>query len=290
MSLLNLKEYCKDDIMSLLDLAFEFKKGKQVDYLQKRVICNLFFEPSTRTHYSFEMAAIRLGCKTINFNPDTSSICKNETMYDTVRFFESIEPDLLVIRDRSDNYYTQFKNMKIPIVNGGDGKLSHPTQSLLDLMTIYENFNKISNLKILIIGDIKHSRVAHTNIEILKKLGNEVFLSSPKEFQQSDLFFVDIDDVIEKMDVVMVLRVQFERHEDLSFNPKNFLEEFGLSDARVKKLKSDAIIMHPAPFNEGVEISRGAIECDKSKIFEQMKNGLYLRMAVLHSELQKSIT
>ncbi len=287
MSLLNLKGMSKQDILSLLNLAFEFKQGKQVNFNQEKVICNLFFEPSTRTHYSFTMAAKRLGCQTIDFNPSGSSILKKETNYHTIRFFEAIEPDVLVIRDRQDQYYTQFENSKIPIVNGGDGCSSHPTQSLLDLMTIYENFNTISNLKILIIGDIKHSRVAHTNIEILKKLGNEVFLSSPEEFRQRDLFFVDIDEVIKEVDVVMVLRVQVERHENQSFTPENFLQLHGLSNERYALLKDDAIVMHPAPFNIGVEIAEEVIESDKSRIFDQMKNGLFLRMAVLYNELQK---
>lgn len=286
MSLLNLHHFGKDEILSILDLAFEFKNGKNVNFNQEKVICNLFFEPSTRTHYSFEMAAKRLGCQTIDFNPSGSSILKNETMEDTVRFFESIEPDVLVIRDREDRYYEKFKNIKIPIVNGGDGASSHPTQSLLDLMTIYEHFNTISNLKILILGDIKHSRVAHTNIEILKKLGNEVFLSSPKEFRQPDLFFVEIDEVIQEVDVVMVLRVQLERHENLSFDPENFLELHGLSKKRYDLIKENAIVMHPAPFNEGVEIAREVIEAPKSRIFHQMKNGLFLRMAVLYNELR----
>lgn len=286
MSLLHLYNHTKDDILALLDLGLEFKKGKEIDFKGKKIICNLFFEPSTRTHYSFEMAANRLGCQTIDFNPSASSLLKNETFYHTVRFFESIKPDLMVIRHQEDNYYKQFSDMKIPIVNGGDGKSNHPTQSLLDLMTIYENFGTISNLKILIVGDIKHSRVAHTNIEVLERLNNEVYLASPKEFQQEDLFFVDIDEMIDKVDVVMLLRMQFERHEDLSFDSINYLEEYGMSKERYQKLKKDAIIMHPAPFNVGIEIDETVVEADKSRIFQQMTNGLYLRMAVLYNELK----
>ncbi|MDF9866663.1 aspartate carbamoyltransferase catalytic subunit [Bacilli bacterium PM5-3] len=287
MSLFNLRNYSKDDIIELLDLALEFKNGKEIDFQQRKVVANLFFEPSTRTHYSFDMAAKRLGCQTISFNPAGSSLAKNETFYDTVKFFEAIKPDALVIRHKEDNYYKQFKNIEIPIINGGDGVCNHPTQSLLDLLTIYENFKTISDLKILIVGDIKHSRVAHTNIEVLERLGNEVYLTSAKPFQEKDLFFVDFDEYIDKVDVVMLLRVQFERHQEadgLSYD--TYLDEYGLSESRYDKLKDNAIILHPAPFNRGVEIAGSLVEREKSKIFEQMSNGLFLRMAVLYNELK----
>jgi len=287
MNLLTLHDFSKDDIIELLDLAREFKNGKEVDFQQKKVIANMFFEPSTRTNYSFEMAAKRLGCQTINFNSAGSSIEKNETFYDTVKFFEAIEPDALVIRHSEDNYYKQFENIKIPIVNGGDGVSSHPTQSLLDLMTIYENFKTISGLKILIVGDIKHSRVAHTNIEVFERLGNEVLLTAAKPFQETDLFFVDFDEYIDKVDVVMLLRVQFERHQAaLGIPIGNYLNDYGMTKSRYDKMKDNAIIMHPAPFNRGYEIDGDLVEMPKTKIFEQMKNGLFLRMAVLYNALK----
>jgi aspartate carbamoyltransferase catalytic subunit len=287
MSLLNLKQFNKEDIISLLDLAIEFKNGKKVDYNQNKVACNLFFEPSTRTHYSFDMAAKRLGCQTINFNTDTSSLVKNETFYDTVKFFETIKPDVLVIRSIIDNYYEQFNNFKIPIVNGGDGVSNHPTQSLLDLLTIYEQFKTIDNLNILIVGDIKHSRVAHTNIDILERLGNKVFLAGPEHFQEEGLFFVDLDEYMTKVDVVMLLRVQFERHEKSGIVEKrDYLNKYGLNKKRYDMLKENAIILHPAPFNRGVEIDGNLVEANKSRIFAQMENGLYLRMAVLYKELE----
>ncbi|MDR1781400.1 MAG: aspartate carbamoyltransferase catalytic subunit [Bacilli bacterium] len=285
MNLLNLYDYSKDDILSLIELALEFKSGqKKVNYNQEKVVCNLFFEPSTRTHYSFEMAAKRLGCQTISFNPSGSSLEKNETFYDTVKFFEAIQPDALVIRSSEDNYYEQFNNLEVPLINGGDGKSNHPTQSLLDLVTIYENFNTISGLKVLIVGDIKHSRVAHTNIDILERLGNEVFLTGPKPFQEEGLFFVDFDEYISKVDVVMLLRMQFERHsEDSGLNYDTYLDEYGLNKKRYALMKDEAIIIHPAPFNRGLEIDTDLVESPKSKIFEQMRNGLYLRMAVLYN-------
>jgi len=288
MSLYNLDAFSKEDIVSLLELALEFKNGKKVNFNQEKVVCNLFFEPSTRTHYSFDMAAKRLGCQTINFNTEGSALEKNESFYDTVKFFEAIEPDVLVIRSQIDKYYESFSNFKVPIVNGGDGVSNHPTQSLLDLLTIYEQFKRLDNLNILIVGDIKHSRVAHTNIKIMEKLGNQVFLAGPPPFQEEDLFFVDLDEYLPKVDVVMMLRIQFERHqESFEFSKEEYLDHYGLNQRRYDLLKDDAIIMHPAPFNRGIEIADEIVEADKSRIFTQMKNGLFLRMGVLYNELNK---
>ncbi|WP_423364376.1 aspartate carbamoyltransferase catalytic subunit [Mycoplasma sp. P36-A1] len=287
MSLLNLNDFTKKEIIDLLDLAIEFKNGKEVDFKMKKVVCNLFFEPSTRTHYSFDMAAKRLGCQTINFNPDSSSLEKMETFYDTIKFFESIEPDALIIRSKIDNYYKQLNNIKIPIINGGDGVSNHPSQSLLDLLTIYETYNRIDNLNILIVGDIKHSRVAHTNIDILERLGNKIYLSSPEPFQEKDLFFEDLDKTIPKVDVVMLLRVQFERHaHKFEIDKEEYLDKYGLNQKRYNMMKENAIILHPAPFNRGIEIASELVEAPKSKIFDQMNNGLYLRMAVIYNELK----
>lgn len=287
MSLLHLKDKTKEDIYEIINLALEFKNGKKVDFQQQKIAVNLFFEPSTRTHYSFEMAAKRLGCQTIDFNPDISSLKKDETFYDTIKFFESIEPDILIIRDKQDNYYEQFKNFKIPIVNGGDGVSNHPTQSLLDLMSIYEKFQTISGLNILIVGDIKHSRVAHTNIDILKRLGNNVFLTSPKPLQEAEFSYVDFDEYVAKVDVVMLLRIQFERHQgSLDISYKEYLDLYGLNKKRYDMMKEDAIILHPAPFNRGLEIADELVESEKSYIYRQMKNGLFIRMAVLYSELK----
>ncbi|MDR3215587.1 MAG: aspartate carbamoyltransferase catalytic subunit [Bacilli bacterium] len=288
MNLFNLYDYSKDDILKLLDLALQFKHNKlRVNFNQEKVICTLFFEPSTRTHYSFEMAAARLGAQCISFNAVGSSLDKNESFYDTVKFFEAIVPDAIVIRHSIDNYYQQFTNLKVPLINGGDGQCNHPTQSLLDLMTIYENFKTISNLKILIVGDIKHSRVAHTNIEIFKRLGNEVFLAGPKPFHEEGLFFVDFDEYIDQVDVVMLLRMQFERHhEDIGLNYDTYLDDYGLNQKRYDLMKPQAIIMHPAPFNRGLEIDGNLVESEKSKIFEQMTNGLFVRMAVLYNAIK----
>ena len=183
MNILKLEDLKVEEIEELLENAIKFKKGsKKIDYNGKKVIANLFFEPSTRTHYSFEMAEYKLGCKTIEFTEETSSIKKGESLYDTVKTFESIGVDAIVIRHREDEYYNKLKNINIPIINAGDGKKDHPSQSLLDLMTIKEEFGKFEGLKVLIIGDIKHSRVAHSNIKVMERLGMEVYTSGPQEF------------------------------------------------------------------------------------------------------------
>lgn len=287
MSLLHLRDKSKDDILDIINLALEFKNGKKIDFQQQKVIVNLFFEPSTRTHYSFDMAAKRLGCQTIDFNPDISSLKKNESFYDTIKFFESIEPDIMIIRSEEDNYYNQFDNFKIPIVNGGDGITSHPTQSLLDLMSIYEKFKTISDLKIMIAGDVKYSRVAHTNIDIFKRLGNEVYLASPEPLQDAEFSYVDFDEYLPQVDVIMLLRTQKERHHgQVDIDYDTYLENHGLNQKRYDSLKEDAIILHPAPVNRGLEIASDLVEADKSYIYRQMNNGLYIRMAVLFNELK----
>ena len=287
MNILNLKEMETKKIYEILDLAEEFEKGKQVDYKGKKIIANLFFEPSTRTHYSFDTAELRLGCRTMNFDASNSSIKKGETLYDTVKTFESFGIDGVVIRHTQNEYYKDLVDkIKIPILNGGDGSGSHPSQSLLDLYTIRKEFGKFEGLKIVIVGDIKHSRVAHTNIEIMKRLGMEVYISGPEEYQEPEYEFRKFDEIIEKVDIVMLLRVQHERHADnTDFSEKEYNEKYGLNKNNVTKMKKNAIIMHPAPFNRGVEIADEIVECEKSRIFPQITNGVYIRMALLNMVL-----
>ncbi len=174
MNIFTLNDFSTTDINSILDEAEEFKAGKKVDFKGKKVVANLFFEPSTRTHYSFDKAAYNLGCRTQNFDTTNSSIQKGETLYDTVKFFESIGCDAVVIRHSKENYYQDLVGkIKIPLVSGGDGTGNHPSQSLLDLMTIREEFGHFDGLKIVIVGDIVHSRVAHSNYEIIVNLKNQ---------------------------------------------------------------------------------------------------------------------
>lgn len=287
MNILKLADLDLKEIEEILDLAASFKSGnKKINYNGEKIIANLFFEPSTRTHYSFEVAELKLGCKAIDFTAETSSIKKGESLYDTVKTFESLGVNAVVIRHKEDEYYKKLKNINIPIINGGDGTKDHPSQSLLDLYTIKEEFGHFKGLKVLIVGDIKHSRVAHSNIKVMQRLGMEVYTSGPKEFRDDDLEFVDFEEYLPKVDVVMLLRIQLERHESaLNINKEEYNKKFGLNNENVIKMKENSIIMHPAPFNRNVEISDDVVECSKSRIFKQMENGVYVRMAMINKAL-----
>ncbi len=278
-----LKELQIEEILSLLDLAEECRLGKHCNELNGKLIANLFFEPSTRTQYSFNTAEERLGCKVINFNPQASSLQKGESFYDTVKTFESFGVDGLVIRDRADEYYRSLiGKIHCPIFNAGDGKKDHPTQSLLDLLTIRQEFGHFEGLKIAIVGDVKYSRVAHTNIEVMERLGMQCFISGPEEYRDKEYQYLNFEQAVREMDILMLLRVQHERHEQkMTLSTEEYHQQFGLTPARVKQMQEHAIIMHPAPFNRGVEIADEVVECEKSRIFKQIQNGVYVRMAVL---------
>jgi len=283
--LLALRNLSVDEIMEILLEAEKIEEGKTYD-LSNKIVASLFFETSTRTQYSFLTAMAKLKIKELNFNPVGSSLSKGESFYDTVKTFESLGVDAFVIRHSEDEYYKQLKNIKVPIINGGDGSKDHPTQSLLDLYTIYQEFKNFQGLKIAIVGDIKHSRVAHTNIEVMKRLGMEVKLSGPKEFWEEGYDFLALEEVLPKVDIVMLLRVQNERHQSLfKLSNAEYLEKYGLTMAKVNIMKKNAIIMHPAPFNRGVEIADDVVECPKSRIFKQMANGVFIRQAVLKRSL-----
>ena len=287
MNILKLADLEVEEIEKILENAAAFKSGqKKINYNGDKIIANLFFEPSTRTHYSFETAELRLGCKTIDFEAETSSMKKGETLYDTIKTFESFGIDALVIRHKEDEYYKQLENIKIPILNGGDGTKDHPSQSLLDLFTIKEEFGHFKGLKVLIVGDIKHSRVAHSNIKVMERLGMEVYTSGPQEFKDDNLKFVDFNEYLPKVDVVMLLRIQLERHEEqMSIDKEEYNKKYGLNNENVCKMKDNAIIMHPAPFNRNVEISDDVVECSKSRIFKQIENGVFVRMAMIEMVL-----
>ena len=279
--LLTLKSLSNEQIHDILTYAISLKEGLEVSYEGKK-FSTLFFENSTRTHYSFVAAMMNLGIKVIDVNVTGSSVNKGESLYDTVKTFEALGVDGVVIRHSQDEYFKELEGINIPIFNGGDGKTNHPTQSLLDLMTIYEEYGHFEGLKCCIIGDISHSRVAHTNITVMQKLGMDVYVSGPEEFNDNSAPYLTIDEAIKTCDVIMLLRVQFERHsENMSMTNEEYHKEFGLTLERVSKMKDKAIIMHPAPVNRGVEIASDVVECEKSRIFKQMTNGVYVRMAVI---------
>ena len=279
--LLTLKALETNQIMELIEYAIKLKNGYVVKYPDKKV-ATLFFENSTRTHYSFQTALINLGINVLSCDVRNSSVAKGETLYDTVRTFEALGVDGVVIRSSVDEYFNELENINIPIFNGGDGKSNHPTQSLLDLMTIYEEFGKFAGLKCCIVGDILHSRVAHTNIEVMERLGMEVYISGPSEYNDNSAKYIPFDEAVQTMDVIMLLRVQFERHsESMSMTVEEYHEKYGLSTKRVEEMLPHAIIMHPAPVNRGVEIADEVVECAKSRIYKQMTNGVYIRMAAI---------
>ena len=239
-----------EEIMNLIQTADGYSKGQEVPQLTGKVIANLFFEPSTRTQYSFAMAEHKVGLHALDFTAETSSIQKGETLYDTVKTFEAIGVDAVVIRHPQNNYFDELiDNLNIPIFNGGDGSGNHPTQSLLDLLTIYQEFGKFEGLKIAIVGDIAHSRVAHTNIEVMNRLGMEVHVVAPEQFQELGYDWETLDEVIEEMDIIMLLRVQHERHDGgMELTKEQYHQQYGLTIEREQRMKEDAIIMHPAPF------------------------------------------
>jgi aspartate carbamoyltransferase catalytic subunit len=211
--LLTLKQLETNKIIELIEYAIKLKNGYIVKYPDKKV-ATLFFENSTRTHYSFQTALMNLGIKVLSCDVRNASVAKGETLYDTVRVFESFGVDGVVIRSSVDEYFKELENIQIPIFNGGDGKTNHPTQSLLDLMTIYEEFGRFEGLKCCIVGDIAHSRVAHTNIEVMERLGMEVYITGPSEYNDNSAKFIPFDEAVKTMDVMMLLRVQFERHQE----------------------------------------------------------------------------
>ena len=267
-NLFRLKDLTTKEINDLLDLANECKTGKYDNYLNNKIVANCFFEPSTRTQYSFNTAQLKLGMKVISFNAENSSLKKGETFYDTIKTFESFGIDGIVIRSRENRYYEQLKNISISIINAGDGSCDHPSQSLLDLLTIRNEFGHFEGLKIAIVGDIKYSRVAHTNIEVMERLGMDCYVSGPEEYREEGYKFIDFDQAVEQMDIIMLLRVQHERHEQsMQISVEDYHKYYGLNMERVNRMKDHAIIMHPAPFNRNVEIADDVVECEKSRIF-----------------------
>lgn len=271
------------EVTALLEEAQAFRDKAIFPNLSGKIACNLFFEPSTRTHYSFCVAEEKLGMRVVSFHPESSSLQKNESFYDTVKTFDSFGPDVLVIRHVENEYYNQLMgHVRAPILNGGDGTGNHPTQSLLDLLTIRQEFGGFDGLKVAIVGDVKHSRVAHTNMEVMRRLGMRVVAAGPEEFMDEALETEPFDHAVETCDVVMMLRIQYERHQMRDhFTVEEYHQAYGLTKKRADAMKRGAIIMHPAPFNRNVEIADEVVECEKSRIFRQMENGVYVRMAAL---------
>lgn len=292
--MLRITDLSVEKITKLLQEAEEFSQGKISKAKNEIYVSNLFFENSTRTKTSFDVAQRKLGLKVVPFDIATSSVNKGESLYDTVKTLKSLGIDLCVIRHQKEKFYAELKEIDLAIINGGDGTGDHPSQNLLDLMTIQQEFRKFKGLKIGIVGDVKHSRIANSNAEVLRKLGAKVYFSGPEQwFDEGPLMngtYLSINDLIEKVDVLMLLRIQHERHESkekLKLSAEKYHKQFGLTKEREKTMKKNAIIMHPAPINRGVEIDGDLIECKRSRIFKQMENGVFVRVAILKSALEE---
>jgi aspartate carbamoyltransferase catalytic subunit len=290
--MLTIAELTPQKIYKILDDALLFANGKIMVAEKEVFVSNLFFEDSTRTKTSFDVAERKLGLQVIPFDVNQSSVNKGETLYDTIKTLKAIGINLVVIRHKMDRYFDELQEIDIPVINAGDGTGNHPSQSMLDLMTIKQEFGKFEGLHVGIVGDLKHSRVAHSNAEALQKLGAKVNFSGPKEWFDSELVnsgvFQELDHLIETVDVLMLLRIQHERHDHKTkMTAEEYLEKYGLTVEREKRMKSHAIIMHPAPINRGVEIASSLVECARSRIFKQMENGVYARMAILKDALEQ---
>ncbi len=290
--MLRITELSAEKINSLLKTADEFSKGKNLKAKKEIFVSNLFFENSTRTKTSFDIAERKLGLNVVPFDIQSSSLNKGESLYDTVKTLESLGIDLCVIRHEKEKFYNELKNINSIIINGGDGTNDHPSQNLLDLMTIYQEFGKFKGLKIGIVGDVKHSRVANSNAQALRKLGAKVYFSGPEKwFDEGTIIngtYQSINELVKEVDVLMLLRIQHERHgEKMKITLDNYHKKFGLTKEREKKMKKNAIIMHPAPINRGVEIDDDLVECKRSRIFKQMENGVFARMAILYTALEQ---
>lgn len=290
--LIGLKGMNQSEIQSILNRAayWENYPAKVTNKMHNRFVANMFFENSTRTRFSFEIAEKRLGAQVLNFSAAVSSVQKGESIYDTVRTLESMGIDIGVIRLKPIGLLQEMaEKISVPLINAGDGNNEHPTQALLDIYTMMKHFGHVKGLRVAIIGDVLHSRVARSNLWGLRAMGADVVLCAPPNMQAPELSeyasYVSIDEAL-KADVVMMLRVQLERHEKgMIKSAEDYRREYGLTVERAERLAPHAIIMHPAPVNRGVEIDSELVEHPRSKIFTQMQHGVPIRMAVLERAL-----
>jgi aspartate carbamoyltransferase catalytic subunit len=292
--LLGLEELTREEIELILATAESFKEVstreiKKVPALRGKTVVNLFYEPSTRTRVSFEVAAKRLSADVINIATETSSVKKGETLIDTGRNIEALKVDIIVMRHNYSGAAAMLaRHVHASVVNAGDGWHEHPTQALLDMFTLKEKLGRIDGLNVSIVGDIAHSRVARSNIWGLTKLGARVTVCAPKILIPPAIEELgvkvthDIDEALRNADAVNVLRMQFERDEQNAFPQQlEYFKNFGITRERLEKAKKDIIVMHPGPINRGVEMSSEVADGANSVILEQVTNGIAVRMAVL---------
>ncbi|MCP3177898.1 aspartate carbamoyltransferase catalytic subunit [Desulfuromonas sp. KJ2020] len=293
--ILGTEQLSREDIIQILDTAESFREInaraiKKVPTLRGKTIVNLFYEASTRTRTSFEIAGKRLSADTINISASSSSVVKGETLEDTARNIEAMNPDIIVMRHSASgapNYLAQ--RLDCSVINAGDGAHEHPSQALLDLLTIRQHKGKIEGLKVAIIGDIAHSRVARSGLYALVKMGATVRLAGPGTMIPPGIerlgaeVYTNINQALDGADVVMMLRIQLERQgKTLLPTLREYARFYGLNKENLKLAKKDAIIMHPGPMNRGVEISSIVADGDQNVILEQVENGVAVRMALLY--------
>ena len=296
--LLGIRDLSPAEVVGILDTAESFREisnreVKKVPALRGKTVINLFFESSTRTRTSFELAAKRLSADAVNISVSSSSLSKGETLLDTALNLDAMAPDCIVVRHSSAGVPHQLaKVSKAAIVNAGDGANEHPTQALLDAMTIREHKGKIEGLEVAIVGDILHSRVARSNIHLLTKLGAKVRVAGPGTLVPAAFQFLvetgltfcaNVEDAIRDADVVMILRIQRERQDSAYFPTlREYSIHYGLTNERLDLAKQDAIVLHPGPMNRGIEIASDVADSSRSLILDQVKYGVAVRMAVLY--------
>ena len=293
--ILGTESLSREEIESILDTAVSFKEVstrliKKVPTLRGRTIINLFFEASTRTRTSFEIAGKRLSADVINISASTSSAVKGESLLDTAYNLEAMNPDLLIVRHGvSGAPHMIAKHIKCPVINAGDGAHEHPTQALLDLLTIREHSKQLAGLKVAIVGDIAHSRVARSNIHAMLKCGMEVTVVGPPTMIPVGIECLgvkvlhNLEEAVSQMDVVMMLRIQLERqNEGLFPSFREYSNQFCLTADKLKSSRKDILIMHPGPVNRGIEIALDIMEGPHSVILDQVNNGVALRMALMY--------
>jgi len=293
--LLSISDLSREQIETILDTAVGMQEVagreiKKVPTLRGRTIINLFFEPSTRTRSSFEIAGKRLSADVINFSPSSSSLNKAESILDTAKTLDAMDPDCVVVRHKVAGVPLQIAEvLEAPVINAGDGAHEHPTQALLDMLTVYQEKGRLDGLTVAIIGDIAHSRVARSNIYGFLKMGAEVRVAGPPPMLPLDVenfgvkSYTSLREAIDGVDVIMALRIQNERLKGAHFpSIREYSATFGLDRDKLRYAADDAIVMHPGPVNRGVELSHDLTDHRPSVILDQVRNGVALRMALLY--------
>lgn len=291
--LLDIQSLSKEEIEEILERAEYWKTSRDNNRpFGDRFVANLFYEPSTRTRFSFEIAEKKLGIQILSFDEHTSSVTKGETLWDTLQTLSALGVEVAVIRHPESGIIHSLskRSPTVSLINAGDGTHAHPTQALLDLFTLKEHFRTLAGLTVAVIGDLHHSRVARSSVAAFEKSGIKVLLSSPEEMRAMDLeesaAFVPIDEAVSQADAVMMLRVQLERHTNsLIVGKEEYHQRYGLTMERFSWMKPTTMVLHPGPVNRDVEIASNLVEHPRSLIEKQVENGVYIRMAVLERAL-----